>query len=77
MEVWVVIAIVIVLGALTMDRTRAYRALPFVLSRLRRRSRATGPRQTLRVDSAELDPVPIGGSDSAAREKEPRHGEGH
>jgi hypothetical protein len=77
MEAWVVLAIVIVLGALTLDRTRAYRALPFVLSRLRRRSRVAGPPQTLGVDSAELDPVPVEGSGSAATDKEPRHGEGH
>ena len=76
MDAWVVVAIVIILGALAVDRTRAYRALPFFLSRLRRRSRTPGRPQTPGVDSAELRPVHIDESDFAGREKEPRHGEG-
>ena len=76
LEPWTVAAIAIVLGALIIDRTRAYRALPLLLRRVRGRSRA-GRAQTLGVDSAELRPVRIEGSDSAGREKEPRHGQGH
>lgn len=77
MDLWVVVAIVIVLAALTVDRTRAYRALPAALNRLRGRSRSAGRPQTLRVDSAEPAPVAINGSDFAGREKESGHGEGH
>jgi hypothetical protein len=78
MDAWVLIAIVIVLGALAVDRTRAYRALPALLNRLRGRSRVAGRPQTLGVDSAELPPVRINRSDFAAgNEKEPGHGEGH
>ena len=37
MELWIGIAVVIVLGALAIDRTRAYRLLPAVVNQLRRR----------------------------------------
>lgn len=77
MDAWIAIAIVIVLSALAVDRTRAYRALPFVLNRVRRRSRSAGRPQTLGVDSSELPPVRINRSDFAGREKEPRDGKGH
>ena len=36
MEVWVVTAVVIVLAALSLDRTRAYRVLPTAVNRFRR-----------------------------------------
>lgn len=77
MDAWFFVAVVIILGALAMDRTRAYRALPSLLSRLRRRSRAASRQQTLGVDSGEHPQVHIDGSNLAHREKEPRHGEGH
>jgi hypothetical protein len=35
MDAWVVIAVVIVLAALTIDRSRAYRVVPTVWNRLR------------------------------------------
>jgi hypothetical protein len=37
MEIWVVVAIVIVLATLGIERTRAHRILPAALNRLRRR----------------------------------------
>lgn len=43
MEAWTVAAIAILLSALVLDRTRAYRALPALLNRLRGRSRPRGP----------------------------------
>ncbi len=73
---WTVPAIVIVLSALAVDRTRAYRALPALLNRLRGRSRSAGHPQALGVDLNELPKVQINRSDLADRE-EPRHGEGH
>lgn len=76
-DVWMVPAIVIVLGALVVDRTRAYRAVPAVLNRLRGRSRPGGRQQTLGVDSDELPPVRINRAEFAGREKESRHGEGN
>jgi hypothetical protein len=39
MEAWMPTAVVIVLGAIAVDRTRAYRLVPATLSRLRRWSR--------------------------------------
>lgn len=39
MEPWMAIAFVITLAAIVIDRTRAYRFLPVVISRLRRRRR--------------------------------------
>ena len=39
MEVWMTSAIVIVLGTIAVDRTRAYRFVPATLNRLRRWSR--------------------------------------
>ena len=39
MEPWMAIAFVIALGAIVIDRTRAYRFLPAAISRLRRRRR--------------------------------------
>ncbi len=75
-DAWTVPAIVIVLSALAVDRTRAYRALPALLNRLRGRSRFAGRPQALGVDSSELPKVQIIRSDLADRE-EPRHGEGH
>jgi hypothetical protein len=77
MDAWIVAAIVIVLGALAADRTRAYRALPALLNRLRGRSRSVGRPQTLGVDSKELPPVQITRSDFADRKKGAPHGEGH
>ena len=74
---WVGPAVVIVLSALAIDRTRAYRALPAVLSRLRARSRSGGRREAAGVDSGELPPVGINRAEFADREKEPRHGEGN
>ena len=41
-EAWILPAVVILLGAIAVDRTRAYRALPALLGRLRRRSRRPG-----------------------------------
>ena len=76
-EAWIVPALVIVLGALAIDRTRAYRALPAVLNRLRARSRPGGRPETLGVDSDELPPVRINRAEFAGREKESRHGEGN
>ena len=75
MDVWTVAAIVIVLSALLVDRTRAYRALPAFLNRLRGRSGARS--QTVGVDSAQRPPVPSDRSNLAGREKESPHGEGH
>ena len=50
MEAWFAAAVVIVLAAIVVDRTRAYRFIPAALSRLRRRSRsesrAISPRGT-------------------------------
>lgn len=76
-DAWTVIAIVIVIGALAVDRTRAYRALPQHLSRLRRRTRSAARTDSLGVDSGELPRVPINRPDFAGREKEPPNGEGH
>jgi len=39
MEAWMASAVVIVLGAIAVDRTRAYRFVPATISRLRRWSR--------------------------------------
>jgi hypothetical protein len=75
-EAWIVLAIVIVLGGLAIDRTRAYRALPVLLNRVRGRSRSAGRSQVLGVDSAEFPPVRIKGSDFTGIEEERRHGEG-
>jgi len=44
-DAWIVPAIVILLSALAVDRTRAYRALPVLLNRLRGRSRSAGRRR--------------------------------
>lgn len=77
MDAWTVTATAIILGALFVDRTRAYRALPLFLNRLRGRSRSSGRRGTLGVDSAESFPVRADASDVPGREKEPRHGPGH
>jgi hypothetical protein len=76
-EAWIVPAVVIVLSALVVDRTRAYRALPAVLNRLRGRSRPGRRLETLGVDSDELPPVPINRAEFAGREKGSRHGEGN
>jgi hypothetical protein len=76
-DAWIVPAVVILLSALAVDRTRAYRALPALLNRLRGRSPATGRPQVVGVDSSELPPVQINRSDFADREKESRHGERH
>jgi hypothetical protein len=76
MEAWIALAILIILGGLTIDRTRAYRALPVLLNRVRGRSRSAGHSQILGVDSGELPPVRINGSDFAGIEEERRHGEG-
>lgn len=76
-DTWIVIAVVIVIGALAVDRTRAYRALPQLVSRLRRRTRAAARPATLGVDSGELPSVGITRSDFAGTEKELRNGEGH
>ena len=73
MDAWAVTAVVIVLGALVLDGTRAYRALPALLNRLRRPS--TGRPQSLRVDSAGLPPAPTNRLGFAGRERESRHGE--
>ena len=75
MDAWTVAAIVIVMSALVLDRTRAYRVLPALLNRLRGRP-GSGSR-ALGVDSAQRPPVPIDRSDFAGREKESPHGEGH
>jgi hypothetical protein len=76
-EAWVLPAVVILLSAIAVDRTRAYRALPALLSRLRRRSRAAGgPSPTLGVDSMESPSVPIDRSHVIGTEKEHGHGEG-
>ena len=75
MDAWTVAAIVIVLSALLVDRTRAYRALPALLNRLRGRARARS--HAAGVDSAQLPQVPIDRSEFAGREKESLHGEGH
>ena len=77
MDPWVVIATLIVLGALAVDGSRAYRALPYLLSRLRRWTRSAARPDPLGVDSRELPPVRINRSDFAGREEEPRDGEGH
>jgi hypothetical protein len=76
-ETWILPAVVIVLGAIVVDRTRAYRALPALLGRLRRRSRAAGSPPTLGVDSNEPPPVRIDRSDFTGTEKGHGHGEGH
>ena len=70
-------AIVILLSALAVDRTRAYRALPALLSRLRRRTRDAGWSRPLGVDSIEPPPVRIDRSDFTAREKGQGLEEGH
>lgn len=75
MDTWTVAAIVIVVSALVVNRTRAYRALPAFLNRLRGRSGARS--QAAGVHSVELPPAPIDRSDFAGREKELPHGEGH
>ena len=75
MDTWTVAAIVIVLSALLVDRTRVYRALPLLLNRLRGRSGARS--QAAGVHSAQLPPVPIDRADFADREKELPQGEGH
>lgn len=71
MDAWTVVAIVIVLSALLVDRTRTYRVLPALLNRLRGRSGARP--ETAGVDSAQRPPVQIDGSEFAGRE-EPPHG---
>ena len=76
-DAWPLIAVVIVVGALIADRTRAYRALPVMLNRLRGRSRSADHPRTSGVDSAELLAAPINRSDFAGREKEPRNGDAH
>jgi hypothetical protein len=76
-DAWPLLAVVIVVGALVADRTRAYRALPVMLNRLRARSRSADHPQTSGVDSAELLAAATNRSDFAGREKEPRNGEGH
>ena len=75
MDAWTVAAIVTVVSALVVDRTRAYRVLPALLNRLRGRS-GSGSRGP-GVDSDQRPPVPIDRSDFAGREKESSHGEGH
>lgn len=76
-EAWILPAVVILLSAMVVDRTRAYRALPALLSRFRRRSRAPGPQPNPGVDSMETPPVRIDRSDFTGTEKGHRHGEGH
>lgn len=76
-EAWVLPAVVILLSAIALDRTRAYRALPALLSRLRRRSRAGGSSPTLGVDSMESASVQIDRTDVTGTEKEQSHGQGH
>jgi len=44
-DAWIVPAIVILLSALAVDSTRAYRALPVLLNRLRGHSRSAGRRR--------------------------------
>lgn len=75
-EAWVVLAVVIVVIALAIDRTRAYRVLPALVSRLRGRSSPNGRQHALGVDSAELPPLNTNRAEFA-REKESRHGEGN
>jgi hypothetical protein len=75
-EAWVLPAVVILLSAIAVDRTRAYRALPALLSRLRRRSRAVGSSPTLGVDSMESPSVQTDRSHVIGTEKEHGHGEG-
>lgn len=75
MDTWTAAAIVIVVSALVVDRTRAYRALPAFLNRLRGRSGARS--HALGVDSAQRPPVPVDRPDFAGREKESPDGEGH
>jgi hypothetical protein len=76
-EAWILPAVVILLGAIMVDRTRAYRALPVLLGRLRRRSRPTGPQRSPGVDSIEPPRVRIDQTDLTGTEKEHGHGEWH
>ena len=76
-DTWIVISVVIVMGALALDRTRAYRVLPFLLSRLRGRSHSAVRVETPGVDSTEPSAVRVHPSDAGEREKEPLNGEGH
>lgn len=76
MDTWIGIAVVITLGALVIDRTRAYRVLPFALSRLRGRPRPARRADSLEVDSTELATVRVNRSDVAGSEKELINGEG-
>lgn len=76
-EAWVLPAVVILLSAIAVDRTRAYRALPALLSRLRRRSLPVSSPPTLGVDSMESASVQIDRTDFTGTEKGHGHGEGH
>lgn len=77
MDPWIIVAIVIIVGALALDRTRAYRALPVLLNRLRGRSRNAGHLEIPGVDSPELPRGRVRSSEFAGGEEEGRHGEGH
>ena len=70
MDSFTLIVVVIVLGALAVDGTRAYRALPALVNRLRGRSRFAGRSAGLGVDSDENSRVPISKPEPAGREKE-------
>jgi hypothetical protein len=73
MEVLIFVVVVIVLGALAVDSTRAYRALTPLVNRLRGRSRGTRERRRYTGRSSiasEIDRPDLAGTMKGARDGE-------